>query len=76
MRGGRNTLPVFIFIGLALLAVIGAIVFGSAITTVSVEVNDTETETLSVGVYTVETVLIFGIAAVLCIVAIFFALNR
>jgi uncharacterized membrane protein len=73
MRNMRGTLPIFIFIGLALMAVIGAIVIQYSATAAVGEVNDTSKEELPLTLYSVENAVIYGIAAILMIFAAYFA---
>lgn len=75
MRGMRSSLPIFLFIGIAFIAVIGVIVLGAAATSASEEVNTTATDDLSIGIYTWEYGLMFGIGALLLLVAGYFALR-
>jgi len=75
MRNMRSPMPIFIFVGLALIAVIGVIILGASATSASIAVNNTSTEPLSTGIYSIETSIIFGFSALLVIVAGYFALK-
>ena len=74
----RNMMPMFILIGLSLFAVIGVIILQSSATAAVAEVNDTvenETDELSLGIFTAEYGIMFGIAGLLFIVALYLALR-
>lgn len=74
----RNMMPMFILIGLSLLTVIGVLVLQSSATAAVAEVNDTvdnETDELSRGIFTAEYGIMFGIAGLLFIVALYLALR-
>jgi NADH:ubiquinone oxidoreductase subunit 6 (subunit J) len=74
----RNMMPMFILIGLLLLTVIGVLVLQSSATAAVAEVNDTvdnETDELSRGIFTAEYGIMFGIAGLLFIVALYLALR-
>lgn len=75
MRAMRSSMPIFIFLGLGLIAVIGVIVLGASATSASVAVNNSSMEPLAVGVYSGETAVVFGFAALLIIIAGYFALR-
>ena len=75
MRAMRSPLPVFLLVGIALIAIIGIAVLGSAATSAAKEVNTTATEELSIGIYTWEYGLMFGLAVVIILVAGYFALR-
>jgi hypothetical protein len=83
MRNMRSPLPIFIFIGLALIAIIGVIILGASSTSAVVEVNNsymgvnnTSTDDLALTMYHEEYYLIYGIAAILFLVAAYFALRN
>lgn len=72
----RNMMPMFILIGLSLFAVIGAIVLQTSATAAVAEVNDTvdnETDELSLGIFTAEYSIVFGLAILLFVVALYLA---
>ncbi len=71
----RSPLPIFLLVGLALFAVIGIAIFGSAATTAVAQVNNTTTEEMPLTVYGAEYGIVFGIAALLIIIAAYFALR-
>jgi len=73
MRNMRSPLPIFIFIGLSLLAVIGVITLGASSTAAVAQVNNTSTDDLSIAIYHEEYYVVFGIAALLMILAGYFA---
>jgi ABC-type antimicrobial peptide transport system permease subunit len=75
MRAMRGILPIFIFVGLALMAVIGIVIFQSSATAAVVEVNDTSKEELPLTIFDAEYAVIFGIASILMILAGYFALR-
>lgn len=69
-------MPIIIFMGLALMIGLGIVIMQASVTYAAVEVNDTATEELPVTVYSIETVLIGGVAAVMFILAAYFALRN
>ena len=71
----RSPLPIFIFIGLALIAVIGLITLQYASTSASIEVNNTTSEPVATDLYEIDYGIIFGIAALIMLVAVYFALK-
>ncbi len=73
MRNMRSPLPIFIFIGLGLLAVFGVIILGASSTSAVAEVNNTSTEELPLSIYHTEYFVVFGIAAILLLLAGYFA---
>lgn len=73
MRNMRSPLPIFIFVGIALIAVIGVIILGASSTSAVVEVNNNETEELPLSIYHTEYYVIFGLAALLMLLAGYFA---
>lgn len=75
MRAMRSSLPVFLFIGIALIAIIGVMVLQSAATSASVEVGNTTTDDFSTGVYSIEVWVMYGIGALLFLVAGYFVLR-
>lgn len=76
MRNMRSPLPIFIFVGIALIAVIGVIIIGASSTSAVVEVNNTETEELPLTIYHTEYYLIFGFAALMMLLAGYFAFRN
>lgn len=88
MRNMRSPLPVIIFIGIALFAVIGIIVLESSAKSASTSVinttayeasldeyGNTTSEDLPVGIYTVEYSIMFGLSALILLIAGYFALR-
>lgn len=75
MRNMRSPLPIFIFIGLGLIAVIGVIILGASSTAAVAQVNNTSTDDLSITIYHEEYYLVFGLAALLLLIAGYFALR-
>jgi NADH:ubiquinone oxidoreductase subunit 6 (subunit J) len=73
MRNMRSPLPIFIFIALGLIAVIGVIILGASSTAAVAEVNNTSTEELPLTIYHTEYYVVFGIAAILILLAGYFA---
>lgn len=71
----RSSLPVFIFVGLALVAVVGMAMLGAASTAAVKEVNNTSTEELPLAIYETNYGLVFGISALLILMAGYFALK-
>lgn len=74
----RNMMPMFILLGLSLFAVIGVIIMQSSATAAVAEVSDTVTEgtdEMSLGIFTAEYGIMFGIAGLLFIVALYLALR-
>jgi len=72
----RNMMPVFILVGLTLFAVIGAVILQTSATAAVAEVNDTATngtDELSLGIFTAEYSIVFGLATLLFIVALYLA---
>lgn len=72
----RSALPIFILVGVAMIAVLGVVILGAASSAAIAEVNDTSTEELPLVVYESEYAFMFGIAAVLLLVAGYFALRN
>ena len=75
MRNMRSSLPVFIFIGLALVAIIGVIILETSATSAGIAVNNTSTDTLSTGMYETEYNIVLGVSGLLLLVAGYFALK-
>jgi len=71
----RSSLPIFIFVGLALVIAIGVAVLevstGSAIS----EVGNSTTEELPITLFGAEYAIMFGLAALLFILGAYFALK-
>lgn len=76
MRAMRSPLPIFIFVGIALIAVIGVIILGASSTSAVVEVNNNETEELPLSIYHTEYYVVFGLAVLLMLLAGYFALRN
>lgn len=72
----RGTMPIIIFIGLALIIGLGIVIMQASVTSAAVEVNDTATEELPVAVYSITTILLGGVAAVMFIISAYFALRN
>lgn len=73
MRNMRSPLPIFIFIALGLIAIIGVIILGASATSAVVAVNNTSTEELPLTIYHTEYYVVFGLAAILILLAGYFA---
>ena len=73
MRAIKSPLPIFIFVGIALIAMIGVVIIGASSTSAVVEVNDTAKEELPLTIYHTEYYLIFGFAALMMLLALYFA---
>lgn len=71
----RSSLPIFIFVGLALVATIGIVIFGTVTTSAVAEVNNESKEELPLTIYGMEYGLIFGLGGLLCLLAVYFALK-
>lgn len=75
MRAMKSSLPIFIFIGLALFAIIGIAVLEAGAANASIAVNNTSTEDLAVNIYSGEAYILYGIGAILLLLAGYFALR-
>lgn len=72
----RSPLPIFIFVGIALIAIIGVMIMGASSTSAVAKVNNSDTEELPLTIYHTEFYIAFGIATLLMLLAGYFALRN
>lgn len=70
-----SPLPIFILLGLALMAMIGMMVLESSSTAAAVEVNNTTRDPLPLAVYTSDSVVVYGLVVLLVLIALYFVLR-
>ena len=70
-----RTLPIFIMVGLAFIAVIGVIILQTASTAAIVEINNSSTEELPLTIYYTEYFLMFGFVAILILLGLYFSVH-
>ena len=75
MRNMRSPLPVFIFVFIGVLAIVGVVILQASASTAASQVNNSTTENLAVALYGLDFYLMLGISAIIFIVAMIFALK-
>ena len=75
MRSRKSALPIIIFIGLALVAVLGIVVLNTSATSAAMEVNNSSRDNLPLAVNATSSYFVEGIAVILFIIAIYFAVK-
>lgn len=71
----KTPLPFFILIGLVLISVIGIMLFETGAGAAVVEVNNTAKEDFALMVYGIDAWMMFGLGAIIVIVALYIALR-
>ena len=71
----RSSLPAMILVALSILAIIGVMVLQAGVQSAVVQVNNTSTDDLAQTMYTSEVWIVWAIATVLFIIALYFALK-
>jgi len=71
----RSSLPIFIFVGLALIIAIGVAILGASAGSAVAEVGNSTTEELPLAIYETDYFVMYGLAAVFIIIALYFALR-
>jgi hypothetical protein len=71
----RSSLPAIILVALSILAIIGVMVLQAGVQSAVVQVNNTSTDDLAQTMYSSEVWIVWAIATVLFIIALYFALK-
>jgi fucose permease len=71
----RSSLPIFIFVGLALIIAIGVAILGASAGSAVAEVGDTATEELPLAVFETSYFIFYGLGFIFVIIAMYFALR-
>jgi len=71
---GKSVLPIFVFVAIALYAVLGVIILGYSIMAGSESSTDTTAQATTEAWWETGSAWMFGLAALLCIFAIFLAI--
>jgi hypothetical protein len=71
----RSSLPIFIFVGLALIIAIGVAILGASAGSAVAEVGDTATEELPLAVFETSYFIFYCLGFIFVIIAMYFALR-
>jgi flagellar basal body-associated protein FliL len=71
----RSPLPIFILLGIALIAIVGIMVLETSAKSAATEVNNSSRDNVSMVFYTIDNTVIYGVVVMLILIALYFVLR-